>query len=139
MNWRGRASRNGVIGRSVAGLSIAGLSVACWSIAGLTLVLIGPAGRAAAAGVPVPGRYVIPTGLEPWVADTLAGRDPLPAGCRLASAGIDPSSVTARFTCDGRPEVVVELRHPADPAAAHPAWATAQLALVAGPDAPPSL
>jgi hypothetical protein len=84
------------------------------------------------AGVDARAASVIRPGQERVVAAMLATGETLPGGCTLAGALVERQLITARFTCDGAAERVVELRHRDE--VPDPAATTAQFALTS-PDA----
>ena len=84
-----------------AALLVAGLSLACHR---------GPDATARRREV-LP---VLPPGQEPLFGAMLGGADPLPGGCRLASASVSTRQVTGQYRCASAPgPMVLELHYPA--------------------------
>ncbi|MFO0757629.1 MAG: SGNH/GDSL hydrolase family protein [Byssovorax sp.] len=79
--------------------------------------------------------YVIGPEQGPVLTAMLGGADPLPGGCKLASASIDQGRALARYHCDGGAEPVLELHHPGAPGVS-PRLETAQFALIVPPSPP---
>lgn len=56
--------------------------------------------------------WVIAPGQEALLTSLLGGPDPLPGPCHLLGAGVDRAVVRARYACDGRPALDLELQRP---------------------------
>src|SRR5689334_15319681 len=61
-----------------------------------------------------PSVKVIPPGNEKLIAEMLGDGAQLPGSCTFHGAALDRTFVSAKYICGGKPEVIVELRHPSD-------------------------